>query len=119
MELDVIQDERRTEPLAATFELVRQGNALLDSRVVDAEDLALLDAALDEFDAVFGVLALREREETIEDPAFAAWVAERIEARAEARARREFDRADAVRAELEAAGVVLEDSPDGTRWKRR
>lgn len=108
-----------SEALAATFDFVREGNGLLDGRHPDGFEVAALDGVLDEFDAVFGVLELRAREEAIEDPDFAAWVEERIRARAEARSRREFDRADAVRAELETAGVVLEDSPEGTRWKRK
>ena len=39
--------------------------------------------------------------------------------RQEARRRREFARADAARARLEALGVVLEDTPKGTRWRRK
>ena len=47
----------------------------------------------------------------------AKWVEERLQARAEARAARDFNRADAIRDELAARGVELEDTRDGTRWK--
>jgi cysteinyl-tRNA synthetase len=42
-----------------------------------------------------------------------------IEERIQARARRDFQRADAIRKELEDRGIVLEDSPTGTRWRRK
>ena len=42
-----------------------------------------------------------------------------IEERIAAKANRDFERADQIRDDLEALGVVLEDSPDGTQWRRR
>jgi cysteinyl-tRNA synthetase len=42
-----------------------------------------------------------------------------IAEREQARRARDFKKSDAVRAQLAAAGVVLEDTKDGVRWKRR
>ena len=42
-----------------------------------------------------------------------------VKARTDAKANRDFERADQIRDDLEAQGVVLEDGPDGTQWRRR
>jgi cysteinyl-tRNA synthetase len=42
-----------------------------------------------------------------------------IKERVSAKAGRDFRRADQIRDDLEARGVVLEDGPDGTQWRRR
>ena len=51
------------------------------------------------------------------DPELERWVEERLKARKEARAQRDFANANAIRAELEGRGVAIEDTPQGTKWK--
>jgi cysteinyl-tRNA synthetase len=53
------------------------------------------------------------------DSALAGWVEERLAARKAARQARDFALADAIRVELDARNVLIEDSPGGTRWKLR
>ncbi len=47
------------------------------------------------------------------------WILERIEARKAAKKARDFKAADAIRDELLGKGIVLEDTPQGVRWKRK
>ncbi|MDP2498518.1 MAG: cysteine--tRNA ligase [Candidatus Palauibacterales bacterium] len=106
----------------AIFELVRQGNGRLDGSgerlTADARDAVL--AVLQDFDRVFGVLSLRDRERSSIPTELRRWVEERLEARSAARERGDYEEADAIRDEIEARGIQLEDAPDGTtRWKLR
>ncbi|MDT8437278.1 MAG: cysteine--tRNA ligase, partial [Gemmatimonadota bacterium] len=82
------------DALGATFDLVREGNAALDASGEATRVARPLQEALQEFDRVFGVLALRAREESGPDAELAAWVEERLAARTAARAARDFARAD-------------------------
>jgi len=112
-----VSDARRS-----IFELVREVNARLDEsgdRLTEEGRDAVL-GALEDFDRVFGVLSLRDRERESIPRELREWVEERLEQRAEARERGDYERADAIRDEIEARGIQLEDAPDGTtRWKPR
>ena len=105
--------------LAAVWGLVREINTRLDELgtrpITDAEAHAGL-GALTQMDSVLGVVRLAERESAV-DPQLAAWVEERLAARQEARRTRDFSLSDAIRAELTARGIVVEDTPSGPRWK--
>ena len=108
-----------SDAIASVFTMVREVNRELD-RVGDRLTVGDAESALSllrEFDAVFGVLSLRRGERGHADPALAAWMDERIAARQAAREARDYARADAIRREIEGRGIVIEDTPDGTRWK--
>ncbi|HUR32278.1 MAG TPA: cysteine--tRNA ligase [Vicinamibacterales bacterium] len=104
--------------LGAMFELVRSLNSAIDAGHVGAGDVPIIRQAFDEFDQVLGILSLRAAED--EKPPVPVEEIERlIEERHAARRRRDFAAADRVRDALAARGVLLEDSPAGTRWKRK
>jgi cysteinyl-tRNA synthetase len=110
-------DLNSSEALAALFGFLREVNGRLD-RVegpVSEADLAEARAALDSMDRVFGLLELALADEGPDDD-LAAWVEAKIVERRDARAERDWARADAIRDELTERGIVLEDTPHGTRW---
>jgi cysteinyl-tRNA synthetase len=107
-------DLNAPEAMAALFEFIRMVNAELDAGGTDA---AGLDAARKAFALVNGVLDIVPEEPEVDD-ALSGWVEERLAARREARARRDFAAADAIRGELDGKGIAIEDTPQGTRWKK-
>jgi cysteinyl-tRNA synthetase len=105
-------DLNTPEALAAVHGLVSEGNALLADGSVTREGASRLQETLSSMDGVFGVLLPSSEERlSLEQQAL-------FDERQEARRRRDFARADAARARLEALGVVVEDTPKGTRWRR-
>jgi len=102
-------DLNTSAALAALFDMVRAVNKL---------DLSAADAArvlqfLDRADRVLGVMG---RDEGVP---LDAEIQALIEQRDAARRRRDFATADRIRRDLASRGIILEDTPSGTRWKRR
>ena len=97
--------------LGAVFELVRDLNRRIDGRSIATADAAAALGVLREFDVVLGLLADAPAE--LEPEAAAL-----LEASQAARAARDWARSDALRDELLAIGIHVEDSRDGQRWSR-
>ena len=110
-------DLNTADALAAVFTMVSGVNGELQGRtsVRGGERDAVL-TTLRSMDEVLGLLEVAHATRTVDDD-LSAWVEERIEARAAARARKDFAEADAIRDEITGRGIVLEDGAGGTRWK--
>jgi cysteinyl-tRNA synthetase len=133
-------DLNTAEARAPIFDLLRAANTAIDQGQLLAGDRDAILAVLASFDAVFDVIEDRDAEPTrralewaeqsgrmgevapellarqgLKDEAVDALVAERTQAKRQ----RNFARADEIRNELAEKGVVLEDSRDGVRWKRK
>jgi len=99
--------------LAVIHNLSREVNTALARKKVRAEDQRELLAAIDRFDTVLNIFGKQEREMLDSE------VQSLIDERQEARRRRDFGRADEIRDDLSSRGIILEDTKDGVRWKRK
>jgi cysteinyl-tRNA synthetase len=107
------QDLNTPEALAAVHFLVHEGNALLARGEVTREGADLLHGSLAKMDTVFAVLLPAGEDQ------LTAAEQSLLDERQDARKRRDFAGADEARRKLEALGVILEDTPKGTRWRRK
>ncbi len=99
--------------LAALHNLVRQTNIAFSNETLNTADRRVILNAVDKFDAVFGIFG-ETKEEMLP-----AEIENLIKERKEARRNRNFARSDEIRCLLNERGVILEDTKDGVKWKRR
>jgi cysteinyl-tRNA synthetase len=143
MQVALDDDLNTAQAQAAIFEMVRQVNISLDGGGVGRLDVDPLLTALEAFDQIFAVLndddgpkmkqvydwAISEgREKEISEQLREALrsgamsdedIEKKIEQMKAARAARDFKASDALRAELAEAGIIVEISKDGIRWRRK
>ena len=139
-----LEDDLNTaQAQAAIFEMVRQANTALDSGIVKKDDIAALFDALQKFDEIFAVLedddvpkmkrvlewaTAEGRDKDVTD-AFREVVQSgqlsdsdiesKINDMKAARNARDFKKSDAIRAELTEAGILIEITKEGIRWRRK
>lgn len=139
-----LEDDLNTaQAQAAIFEMVRQANTAFDTGTVKKNDVPSLLSALNKFDEIFAVLQDDDAEkmkqvmqwavaegrekdismelrEAIQSSVLSdANVEAKIAEMKAARAARDFKKSDAIRAELAAAGILIEITKDGIRWRRK
>lgn len=99
--------------LAAVHDLARETNKLLADDCLPSLDRRAIINALDRMDTVLNIFGSDTKE------MLDAEIQTLIDERQEARRRRDFKRADDIRDTLDAQGIVLEDTRNGVRWKRK
>jgi cysteinyl-tRNA synthetase len=137
-------DLNTAQAQAAIFEMVRRANSALDAGRVRQDDAAPLLAALEKFDEIFAVLQdddgpkmkqvfdwaqtegrgpdiSPELREAVQAARFSDTDIEKKVAEMEAARRaRDFKTSDSIRTEIQtAAGIIIEQTKDGIRWRRK
>jgi cysteinyl-tRNA synthetase len=112
-EAALFDDLNAPEAIAALSDFIRKANAEFDR---GGSDAGALTKARSAFERINGVLDLIP-DAPEADSSLTAWVEERLNARRTARAGRDFAAADRIRAELSEHGVLIEDTPNGTKWR--
>ena len=136
-------DLNTAQAQAAIFDLVRKGNAAADAGEIGKDDVRPLLAALESFDEIFAVLkdddaekiagilnwaksegkldsASKEVLEAAESARLSdADIDKKIAEMEQARRARDFKASDAIRSELNNAGIIVEITKDGVRWRRK
>jgi cysteinyl-tRNA synthetase len=139
-----LEDDLNTaQAQGAIFEMVRSANAAFDTGKIKKDDVAPLLAALGKFDEIFAVLndddgpkmkqvfdwaqtegrdtdVSENLRDTIQSSQLSdADIEKKIDAMKAARTARDFKASDAIRAELTVAGIIIEQTKDGIRWRRK
>ncbi|SEP08065.1 cysteine--tRNA ligase [Paenibacillus sp. OV219] len=105
-------DFNTPDGITALFDLVSEANLYLQRPVVSEAALNLLLEAFEAFNRVLGLL-------NTEDELLDADIDALIVQRTEARTNKDWKRADEIRDQLSALGIVLEDTSQGIRWRRK
>jgi cysteinyl-tRNA synthetase len=110
--IDAMDDDFNTaNAVSVLFELSKQANYYLLEKNTSIE---VIDAFLKEMDELVTVLGLTLKDEELLDEE----IEELIQKRIEARKNRDFQLSDQIRDQLKEMNIILEDTPQGTRWKR-
>jgi len=106
-------DLNTSRALAAIHDLVREINTALSQNGLKEDDQKAVLKAIKVFDSVLGIFG-EEKEEILD-----AEIEKLIEERREARHNRDFAKSDEIRNLLAKKGIILEDTKEGVRWKRK
>lgn len=122
-----MEDDLNTaQAFAAVFDLVRDVNTAADRAAFAQDDAPAVLAFLEKFDRIFAVLDDNDSAKLAAlglSPPSGGSSDEEVEKliadRQAARKRRDFAASDRIRQELAGRGIILEDTKDGVRWKRK
>lgn len=112
-ETEMDNDLNTPGAFASIFDMVGEVNAAIEKEDLSAENAKAVYELMLKFDAVLGILTLKEKGVLTGD------IEALIEEREKARERNDFKNADEIRKRLEDMGIVLEDTKEGVRWRKK
>ena len=99
--------------IAVVYELVKAANTYAQQQVVRAAALQAYKDKLAQLVSIFGIKLVAHNDEIDDDQ-----IKSLIEERNQARKNKDFARSDQIRDDLKKQGIILEDTPQGTRYKK-
>ncbi|CAG1001615.1 MAG: cysteine--tRNA ligase [Candidatus Methanoperedens sp.] len=112
-ETEMDNDLNTPGAFASIFDMVGEVNAAIEKDDLSSESAKAVYELMLKFDAVLGIMTLKEKGVLSGD------IEALIEEREKARERKNFKRADEIRKRLEDMGIVLEDTKEGVRWRKK
>ena len=109
--MDAMDDDLNTaDAIGYLFEMTRD----INTTIAGGASKEYIDAVMDIYVPLCDLLGFGKEEETGD----VAYIEEMISKRAEAKKAKNYAEADAIREELKQQGIILEDTPQGVKWKR-
>ncbi len=108
---DMDDDFNTANGISKLFDLSKLANMYL---IEKNTSITVIDAFMSEFEVLFGILGLTLEADQLLDEEIEALIEQRIQARKD----RNFQLSDQIRDQLKDMNIILEDTPQGTRWKR-
>ncbi len=112
-ESEIDNDLNMPGAFAAIFDMVGEVNSAIEKDELNTENAKAVYELMLKFDAVLSILTLKEKGKLSEE------IEALIGEREKARKRKDFKLADGIRKRLEDMGIVLEDTKEGVRWRKK
>jgi len=113
-EAEMDDDFNTANAMSAIFELAKQSNIYIQQKTINNKTLLYMADLFKKWIEILGLESILEESEEHEQ-----WIDDLVEERNLARNNKQWQRADEIRDSLLKKGIVLEDTPQGVRWKRK
>ncbi|MCL2100061.1 MAG: cysteine--tRNA ligase [Oscillospiraceae bacterium] len=108
----LFDDFNSASAVSVLFELIKQANIKITAGAASKKYLETASELYNEFCGLFGFAETQKKPEVSGE-----YITEQIEARAAAKKNKDFKTADEIRENLKQQGIILEDTPEGTKWR--